>query len=179
MSKRKIIEFYDQFYSSGQTMLVGSAYDQIKYLLPRGKLLDVACGTGEFLQTLPKSVSGCGIDISPAAIQRAKEKLKGSYQLEVAPADGIPFPDDYFDYVTCFGSIEHFENREKSLKEMLRVGKTDCQYVFIVPNSKLNYKTLLNFKTHTFQKEAKEDLFTWQEWKKIFEQAGYVVLHVQ
>lgn len=159
-------------------MLSESAYDQAKYLVPQGRLLDVACGTGEFLQTLPDTISRYGIDVSQAAIQRAKEKLRESCQLKVASADAIPFPDRHFDYVTCFGSIEHFGDREKSLKEMLRVGKPECQYIFSVPNSKLNYKALLKFRIHTFQEEAKEDLFTWQEWKNIFEQAGYRVVRI-
>ena len=172
--------FYDSYYQKKKQ--IQRTYSAIlKYFKEPGKLLDVACGDGQFLASLPDDIIKYGIDISPEALRIALHNLHTNLSnayLEPAPAEDIPFPDNLFDYVTCFGSIEHFVDMEKGLREMARVGKSYCKYFFAVPNSKFNIVSLTKGKVGTEQALNIEVLHSLKEWQKIFEDSGYQVIDV-
>jgi ubiquinone/menaquinone biosynthesis C-methylase UbiE len=68
-------------------------------------LLDVACGTGRFTrfaaEAFPRlQVSGC--DLSAAYVAEAERHVRPYRALfKTAAAEGLPFPDASFDFVTC------------------------------------------------------------------------------
>ena len=92
-----------------------------RYLKPKPdeKLLDVGCGTG--LTTEPWPCIRYGIDPARRLIARARQRDKIVYK--IAPAENIPFPDDYFDYVISVTAIQNFEDIERGMEEIRRVGK--------------------------------------------------------
>src|SRR6516165_6681785 len=75
-------------------------------IAPGDRVLDVSTGTGEAaLQALPiagESGLVVGVDISPAMLRGARDRLREQRFLPVA-ADGqaLPFPDASFDSVVC------------------------------------------------------------------------------
>ena len=79
------------------------------------KLLDVGCGTG-----LSAKIFNCnitGIDPAEKLLQQAPfKKIK-------AKAESLPFKDNEFDVVIAVTSIHNFDDIEKGLKEIKRVGK--------------------------------------------------------
>ena len=77
-----------------------------KYLKPNpeDKLLDVGCGTG--LTTEPWSCKRYGIDPAKKLLARAKQRDKIEYTL--APAENIPYPDNFFDIVISITAIQNF-----------------------------------------------------------------------
>jgi ubiquinone/menaquinone biosynthesis C-methylase UbiE len=85
---------------------------------PTDKLLDVGCGTG--ITTEPWFCIRYGIDPAKKLIARARQKDKITYK--VAPAENIPFPDNLFDWVISITAIQNFEDIEKGLTEIKRVG---------------------------------------------------------
>jgi SAM-dependent methyltransferase len=92
-------------------------------LVPAGRVLDVGCGTGRFLNSLPPGYERVGVDVSDAMLDRAREK-----GIEVALASGgeLPFEDDSFDLVTTFAVLHHLIDRElvrTTLREIARVVK--------------------------------------------------------
>lgn len=112
----------------------------------RKTILDIGCGKGQLLVEAGKRGLIChGIDISESALKEAKSKSKAHYicaDIEL----GIFYPDEYFDYVTCLGVWEHFENQENVLKEMVRVLKKTGKMCIFVPNGnyilhKFGYET--------------------------------------
>ncbi|MBT5424524.1 methyltransferase domain-containing protein [archaeon] len=86
---------------------------------PLNKLLDVGCGTG--LTTEPWNCKRFGVDPAKKLIERARQKKIIEYS--VAPAEKIPYPDNYFDYVVSITAIQNFSDIKKGLNEIKRVGK--------------------------------------------------------
>lgn len=102
---------------------------------PGRSLLDVACGKGEFLYScISKGLKLSGIDISQVAIQQAKNILPSDVVLTCGNAENLPYNDESFDYVTCLGSLEHFLDPEKGIREIARVLKRGGRALFFLPN---------------------------------------------
>ena len=90
---------------------------------PGKRILDVACGNGHLLYLAElKGLKAHGIDISKVAVANAIKRTKNA-QIVVGDGENIPFPSNYFDYVTCIGSLEHFFSplclRLPSLRKLL------------------------------------------------------------
>lgn len=98
------------------------------------KILDVGCGEGSRLHTLLKPDQiGWGIDLNITAIKQAKKQYP-HFHFKVADGENIPFPNNSFDMVySCF-AIEHCQNPEKFISEMLRVTTALGHTVIICPN---------------------------------------------
>ena len=129
--KKKVFEHLDSF-ASGQQITV----------------LDVGCGTGVFLEEMiKKGYAAAGIDLSLAMILDADRKLsvyKGILSDVVcADVDRLPFPDNYFDAVTCVGVLEYLKNEVRTLIELKRVLKPHGIVIFTLPN-KYKLKNLLD-----------------------------------
>ncbi len=106
-----------------------SKYLKVK---PEDRLLDVGCGTG--LTTESWDCKRYGIDPAPKLLERARQKDKIEYKL--APAENIPYPDGYFDIVISITAIQNFEDIEKGLNEMKRVGKEKFVLSFLKKSEK-------------------------------------------
>lgn len=109
-----------------------------KYLQPKQdeKLLDVGCGTG--LTTRCWECKRFGIDTSEKLLEKAKSKDKnGTYVL--AAAENIPFSDRFFDIVISITAIQNFDDIEKGLREIKRVGKEKFVLSFLKKSTKSKY----------------------------------------
>lgn len=92
---------------------------QILRRVPGGRLLDVGCGLGLFLETMTTEFVTYGIDLSPFAIETARTRLPDS-RLEVGSlTDGLPF-DEVFDVVTAINIFEHLEDPAAGLDAVHR-----------------------------------------------------------
>jgi ubiquinone/menaquinone biosynthesis C-methylase UbiE len=83
------------------------------------KILDVGCGTG-----IAADFFKCdtGVDPSEKLLEIASEKYPNIQFIE-ASAESLPFEDDEFDAVISVTAIQNFEDIEKGLSEIKRVGK--------------------------------------------------------
>ncbi len=92
-----------------------------------GKVLDVACGTGDMVVELLRtrhaaSLQVTGVDLSEEMLAIAKRKApQAEYRL--ADAEHLPFGDASFDAVICAFGVRNFVHLEQGLKEMVRVLK--------------------------------------------------------
>lgn len=97
---------------------------QIVRRVPRGRLLDVGCGLGLFLETMRADFDLYGVDLSPYAIGQAQSRLPDA-TLEVASlTEGLPF-DGEFDVVTAINIFEHLDDPAAGLtavRSRLRAG---------------------------------------------------------
>jgi ubiquinone/menaquinone biosynthesis C-methylase UbiE len=112
-------------------------------LLPsnKEKLLDVGCGDGDFIFTAKDRFKECyGVDVSSVRIERAKKssmKVPSGYKLHFIKCDmdeGLPFPEAFFDTVTCIAVLEHVFNPPHEIEEIFRVLKPRGTFIVQVPN---------------------------------------------
>jgi len=139
--------------------------------LSSSKVLDVACGIGDWLSLLKSRGSEVhGIDISERAIEMCRQRFPGG-DFRLGPAEELPFATGSFDLVTCLGSLEHFVQPERALREMLRVARPDAQFLLLVPNSGFLPRRLGLF-GGTHQVKVREVVRSLDEWRALFETAG-------
>lgn len=105
-------------------------------LRPPGRVLDVGCGSGDFLYRMYKSGwSVAGLDFDGRAIAYAKSKYsKLGFELLRNDLVGAHFPDNSFDAVTMNHVIEHVPEPVKLFSEVKRVLKPGGCLVAITPN---------------------------------------------
>lgn len=97
----------------------------------QGKVLDVACGTGDMCVLLAeRGVTVTGVDISEEMLAIAKRKVE-NVEWGVADAERLPFEDNTFDAVTCAFGVRNFVHLEQGLGEMMRVLKPDGHMVIL------------------------------------------------
>ena len=106
---------------------------EIKKLRPE-KILDVGCGEGFALQRLNQKKIGkklTGIDFLDTAIEIGKRE-RPYLDLSQGNIYDIPFKDNSFDLVICSEVLEHIDDPEKGLRELIRVSSKHI--VLSVPN---------------------------------------------
>ena len=92
-------------------------------------VLDVGCGAGFDLIVASRMVGQhgkvCGIDLTPEMAEKAKRNLKQygvqSYNIQIAGAESIPYPDNTFDVVISNGVLNLSPLKEKCFREVFRV----------------------------------------------------------
>lgn len=90
------------------------------------KVLDVACGPGNFTRAFAESLDGegiaIGLDVSPPMLDRAvvdNAHERAAYLR--ADARVLPFPDGSFDAVCCFAALYLVPEPFRVIDELLRV----------------------------------------------------------
>jgi SAM-dependent methyltransferase len=138
------------------------------------RLLDVACGTGGWLQAA--AVLGAyptGIDISPVALEACRRSLPQA-ELHCGLAEQLPFSDRAFDFVSCLGALEHFLNPKAALSEMIRVAKPNAGFLLLVPNAEFLLRRV-GLYGGTEQVGLREEARSLQGWQELFESVGLTV----
>lgn len=96
----------------------------------RSRLLDVGCGTGEFIELArARGWDAWGVEVSREAARMAHER---GLRVAVRASDGdeaerLPFTDAFFDVVVLWNVIEFFQRPDADLREIGRVlGPDGC-----------------------------------------------------
>ncbi|MBI2508069.1 class I SAM-dependent methyltransferase [Candidatus Woesearchaeota archaeon] len=122
------------------------------------RLLDVGCGTG--LTTSPWKCKKYGID--PAENLLKKARLKDKIIYKKASAEKIPFKSHFFDVVVSITAIQNFDDIEKGLKEIKRVGKDKFILSFLKKSKKRKKISKLikkHFKVRKIIEEEKDIIY--------------------
>ena len=121
------------------------------------KVLDMCCGTGDFLFSFAASgvefgkLAGCDFSSEMIEIARLKEKRKGVEGINWVVGDccRTEFADGCFDIVSCSFGVRNMEDLPAGLREMYRVlgeGGRACILEFSLPKtwfSRLLYRIYL------------------------------------
>ena len=131
------------------------------------KILEVGCGGGRFSQiAIDSGAKVYSFDFS-VAVDANKENngIRKNFNLFQADIYEIPFEKNSFDYIFCFGVLQHTPNPEKSFRNLIKYLKKDGKIAidiypktiknmlhpryFLRPiTTKVNYKPLYNFLKH-------------------------------
>jgi SAM-dependent methyltransferase len=90
----------------------------------RGRVLEVALGTGGNLPYYPADTTLTGIELSPAMLARARQRaadLGRDVDLREGDAEDLPFPDGSFDTVVCTLALCTIPNPARAITQMWRL----------------------------------------------------------
>ncbi len=124
--------YHDKAEASHENLVVGKE-ELVPFVKPSGLVLDVAGGTGfnaELLGIQPDRY--IVTDYSEIGLRQVVERKRGS---AVASDVGLlPFRDNHFSTALCSWSLEHFEEPERVLTEMIRVCESSGRIIIWGPN---------------------------------------------
>ena len=138
--------------------------NKILEIIPnKDSLLDLGCGTGNFLALLENDFKRCvGIDISNGMIEIAKQKCKNA-ELMIGNVLDFNFPDK-FSLITCnYDMINHLNNLDEWTKVFFNAYKhlTDDGYFIFDFNTLVSYTYLnideeVKYETENFKYVSKD-----------------------
>jgi len=140
----------DRYDTQVEVLFKGSANAMRRQALPplheifagrdqrRLRLLDIACGTGRFLDFVKQAwprLPVVGLDLSEAYCRHARHHLRGwsRVDLVVGNAEAIPAPDNSFDAATCIFTFHELPPRARrnAIRECARVLKPGGRLVLL------------------------------------------------
>jgi 2-polyprenyl-3-methyl-5-hydroxy-6-metoxy-1,4-benzoquinol methylase len=151
----------------------------------KGKILDVGCGTGDFLKYMASyGWEADGVETDNGAIEVAEKKLGKELKENLALIKG----EDKYDVITMWHVLEHVYNVEDYLKKINKLLKKGGVLVVGVPNcasyDAKKYKEnwvaydlpihLSHFRKNNIKELAKKGSFTLNAIKPLFFDAYYI-----
>jgi GT2 family glycosyltransferase/SAM-dependent methyltransferase len=112
-------------------------YAWCRSLVAGKAVLDIACGEGYGSAILAEiAASVVGVDISQEAVEHASRIYADIPRLAFRQGDAasIPLPDNSFDVVVSFETIEHHDKHVEMLSELRRVLRPDGILILSSPN---------------------------------------------
>ena len=125
-------EAYAEFLANWDADFYAKYADTLKPTQPGARVLDVGCGAGQVVGRLTQS--GCeahGVDVSEPNIVRAR---KFSDRCQMYVGRHLPFPDAHFACVGALNVLEHVEEPEAFVQELVRVAEPGGRVVISSPN---------------------------------------------
>ncbi len=98
-----------------------------------GRLLDLGCGDGSFLQAAARHFEVTGVEISAAMAERARQRLPAA-TIHTGPLTEVALADASFDVVTLFSVLEHEWRPLPALAVVARVLRRGGVTILKVPN---------------------------------------------
>ncbi|MBI4451848.1 class I SAM-dependent methyltransferase [Candidatus Woesearchaeota archaeon] len=149
---------YNELYGKEQLSKISLIKKNIK-ISREANLLDVGCGSG-----ISSDFDCFVVGIDPSFnLLKISKKPKA-----MALAEKIPFKENSFDYVISITSIHNFEDVNKSISEMKRVGKRHFVFSVLKKSSKFSQIKELIVKNFKVIKEIVEEKDTILFCEKIF-----------
>ena len=177
-------KYYDAWGVSGNTeekvvrkmkMTTFNLYlDTIKKYKTGGKILDIGCATGYFLDAaLQDGFEPYGVEISEYASRIAKEKF-GSENIFTGTIEDVNFPNDSFDVIVMSDLLEHVRNPLITLKKIFNLLKKDGVVFITTPDTdsfsnKLMGKGWSHYKTEHFF------YFNFNSFKHLAQECGFEI----
>jgi ubiquinone/menaquinone biosynthesis C-methylase UbiE len=166
-SDQQIRQIYDDIYrhhtevwiDQGRADAFQAWFSALVASMPHARLLEVGCGEGALLATLPASEK-FGIDPSVQALMRAK--VRSSAECAVARCEQLPFPMAAFDVVLAVGVMEHFERVDDAIGEIRRVLRPGGHFIALIQTDQTRLERLgLKIRQYVIPRFRPVELFTW------------------
>lgn len=122
----------------------------------RGKVLEVAAGTGVNLQYYPAHIQLTAVDLSPAMLAKAQTRaaqLGRSAEFLEMNAEHLAFPDRSFDTVVTTLSLCTFPDPTRALREIARVCHAEGR-VLLLEHGRSSVQTIARWQDRTAERHA-------------------------
>lgn len=130
-----IANSYNSLYEEEQNLKLNLVFDKLRntnFFENINSILDIGCGTGVSSKFfIDKGFDVFGIDPSDKLLEIGYSNGLDNNKFLKANAEKIPFEDNVFDLIISFTAIQNFEDIEKGLKEIKRVGKNKFILTFL------------------------------------------------
>lgn len=128
----------DDLKSSATLSDLPSLLDVLKLLESStlSRLLDLGCGYGGLTMFLANRLGiddVYGVDINEERLSQARARGIITHKIDLEK-EKLPFPCDFFDIVTCFGSLEHLSYFDNFFSESFRVLRKGGYLLISMPN---------------------------------------------
>lgn len=136
---KNISSFYGEYRkgSSGKDIFEFLSPNRIKKVekfKKRGKILDIGCGQGGFLNTMKENGwKTYGVELSKEACEFARQTY-GLRNINNDDLLSVDFPDNYFDVVTLWHVLEHLREPLSTLSKIYKILKKDGILIIESPN---------------------------------------------
>jgi 2-polyprenyl-3-methyl-5-hydroxy-6-metoxy-1,4-benzoquinol methylase len=149
---------------------------QINSFIKKGKLLDIGCAVGYFLEAArEEGWRSFGVEISSFASKHSRDS---GFDVFTGTLEEARYPDQHFDVVTLWHVLEHMEDPSGCLKEIHRILRKSGLIAIEVPN--IGSKRFKKLRENWDQLKPHEHLyyFTLGVLRKMAERAGFETVEV-
>lgn len=153
-------------------------FNKIKDRAPNGKILDVGCSFGLFLNMAKDlGYEVLGLELNEVAAKYGREK----YGITIEPKllEECDFPDESFDVVAMFGLIEHLFDPVKAVKEVKRILKPGGLFIGRCPNVQAFVFMVLHELGRTFTGRIHLSYFSEKTLKYLFNKTGFTDVELE
>jgi len=107
----------------------------IESWISSGKVLDVGCGGGFFLNALSDSFEKHGTEIDPEAVNYARQNFPFGENINRVKLEEVTYPKGYFDLIVMRGVIEHLPDPKSAVAKVSFLLKNEGYfYIAATPN---------------------------------------------
>jgi len=154
-------ENYAQFLSGWEIGFYAKYADTLAPPKSGGSILDVGCGVGQVVGRLhSQGFQVFGVDVSEPNIARAQ---KVCANCQVYNGKTLPFKDAFFDSVGAFNVLEHVDEPELFIQELVRVCRPGGKIVVSSPN----FLRVLGYRD--YHPRMRGILNKWKNWRRLRE----------
>lgn len=148
--------------------------DFLLEIVDGGKILDVGCGGGFFLDKFaPRRWARSGLEIDKDTIEYAREHF-GLTDIRIWDSRTAPFADNMFDVVVFRGSFEHMINPHLVAKEVKRILRPNGYfYLCATPNVDSFCARIYREKWNQFDAKEHIFMFSFKTLKRMIEPVGF------
>ena len=154
-------EAYAEFLANWDANFYAKYADTLKPEVPGAKALDVGCGVGQIVARLTEAgFEAYGVDVSEPNIERAKQFCE---RCQLYEGKKLPFSDEYFASVGALNVLEHVEEPEAFIRELVRVVQPGGKVVLSSPN----FFRVLGFRD--YHPGMRGFASKWRNWNRLLE----------
>lgn len=149
---------------------------QIEKKVKKGKLLDIGCALGVFLDLAKKrGWAVTGLEIFKEAASYCQKR---GLEVILGTIEKVNFAPNSFDLVTCFETIEHMREPKEMVKEVFKILKKEGLAVFSTPNYDTWTRKLMGKFWFGYKHREHLFFFTPKTLKLLFEKGGFSQIEV-
>ena len=135
-----------------------------------GRLLEIGCGTGEFLTLAARYFDVQGIDVAADALAHVPESLRP--KVRQADVQRTPLPAAYFDAVVAFNILEHLPTPQPAVDNIQHALAPGGVLVGSVPLNAGPVGKVHTAITNVFDQTHCSTLLP-KEWRAVFRRGGF------